>query len=357
MHVSCIAACLYTGKHMIDPRFHDRIGALPFAELARRAGHSELALGEAADVEIGTVADLADAAPDALSFIARAQYRAALAETRAAVVLADPKLDIMAPTGVHLVRCTDPYDVFIDMVEVLFPDATRSVARRSAMPANVDSYLLEDGVVLGRGVVIGAGAQIGRDTVLGPNVVIGAGVTIGRNCVIGAGCVIECAHLGNGVVLQPGVVIGGEGFGFTLGAAERKKIPQLGRVIIQDGVELGANTTVDRGTLIDTVIGEGSKIDNLVQIGHNCRIGRNCVISGTSALGGSTVLEDGVIMGGGVKTSGHLTLGAGTIVLAGSGVIRSFPAGSNIGGTPAQDAKAAKRELAALKRLVRGEKA
>ena len=342
---------------MIDPRFHDRIGALPFAELAQRAGHPALAVGEAADVTIGTVADLSDAAPDALSFIAKSHYRDALAETRAGIVLADSKLDIKAPDGVQVIRCPDPYDAFIDMIEVLFPNATRSVAARSAMPANVDSYLLEDGVILGRGVVIGQGAEIGRDTIIGPNAVIGAGVAIGRNCVIGAGCVIECAYLGNGVVLQPGVVLGGEGFGFKLGAKGHKKIPQLGRVIIQDGVELGANTAVDRGTLVDTVIGEGTKIDNLVQIGHNCRIGRNCVISGTSALAGSTVLEDGVIMGGGVKTSGHLTLGAGTVVLGGSGIIRSFPAGSNIAGTPAQDTRTAMREIAALRRLAKGEKA
>lgn len=340
---------------MIDPRFHPSASAMRFGDLAQQAGYPDLASGAAADVIVSGAGDLSEATGEGLSFIAQAKYRASLAGTAAGVVLADPKLDLTTPHGVTLVRVEDPYTVFIAMLGVLYPNATQAAALASARPAAAGEFWLEDEVVIGPGAVIAAGVEIGRGTVIGANAVIGAGVAIGRNCIIGAGSVIECAYLGNDVVLAAGVVIGAEGFGFRLGAREHLKIPQLGRVIVQDRVEIGAHTTIDRGTLGDTVIGEGSKIDNLVQIGHNCRLGRNCVISGTCGLGGSTILEDGVIMGGGAASAGHLTLGAGSVVYAGSGVSNSFPAGSTIAGVPAQDARLWKRGVAILRRLAKGE--
>ncbi|WP_404404180.1 UDP-3-O-(3-hydroxymyristoyl)glucosamine N-acyltransferase [Pelagibacterium halotolerans] len=338
---------------MIDSRFHPCDGPLSLSELMARAGHAGIDLKGAGEAVIAGASDLDDASSASISFAASAAYKAQLnTSSAAAVLVTEGMADEVGPDTTALV-CDEPYSIFIDVLNILYPDDTRRVVASGGASGK---YECEDGVDVGAGAVIGPGAEIGAGTVIGANAVIGAGVAIGRNCVIGAGCVVECAYLGNDVVLQSGVVIGGEGFGFQIRPDRHKKIPQLGRVIIQDRVEIGANTTVDRGTLGDTVIGEGSKIDNLVQIGHNCRIGRNCVISGMCGLSGSTILEDGVVMGGGAGTAGHLTLGAGTLVLARAGVSHSFPAGSNIAGAPAQDVRMWKREIAAIRRVTKGDK-
>ena len=211
-------------------------------------------------------------------------------------------------------------------------------------------------VTLGTNVVVGPGVEIGRGTVIGANTVIGAGVTIGRNCVIAANTTIDCAHIGNDVVLHSGVRIGTEGFGWLDFGHSNRKIPQLGRVIIQDRVEIGANSTVDRGALGDTVIGEGTKVDNLVQIGHNCRIGRYCLIAAMTGLSGSTIVGDGVLMGGGVGTSGHLSIGDGSVIHGRAAVTKDWPAGSKLAGAPAQDIRDFWRELATMRKLSKGEK-
>lgn len=336
---------------MIDTRFHFCIAPIKLSELLERSGHAELASSLVSDPVIEGASDLADAGETTISFAASRSYRAALEHSRGGVVLIAADLQDVSANQTQRLVCKKPYDVFVDVLNVLYPDATQ----RGGMNADDAPPLIEPEVVIGANVAIGAGAQIGSGTTIGANTSIGAGVTIGRNCYIGANVTIDCAYLGNDVVLQPGVVIGAEGFGFQLRPDRHRKIPQLGRVIIQDRVELGANTTVDRGTLGDTVIGEGSKIDNLVQIGHNCRIGRNCVISGMCGLSGSTVLDDGVVMGGGAGTAGHLTIGANSTVLARSGVTHSFPAGSNIAGAPAQDVRMWKREIVAIRRAAKGD--
>ncbi|MAN78153.1 UDP-3-O-(3-hydroxymyristoyl)glucosamine N-acyltransferase [Pelagibacterium flavum] len=339
---------------MIDPRFHECTGPLRLSDLLSAAGHPALAGNLATDPTIEGASDLADASASSISFAASKSYSDQLARSGAGAVLVTPELEASVAGHATAIVCDKPYDVFVDILNVFYPDDSAAIIRASMRAEPVP--LIEPGVTLAANVAVGAGAQIGTGTVIGANTSIGAGVTIGRNCVIGSNVSIECAHLGNEVVIQPGVVIGAEGFGFQLRSDRHRKIPQLGRVIIQDRVELGANTTVDRGTLGDTVIGEGSKIDNLVQVGHNCRIGRNCVISGMCGLSGSTILEDGVVMGGGAGTAGHLRLGANTLVLARSGVTHSFPSGSNIAGAPAQDVKMWKREIVAIRRLSKGDK-
>lgn len=339
---------------MIDPRFHEGTGPHLLAALLRAAGHEALSNELTRNVSIEGASDLADAGPASLSFAASKSYTDQLSSSGAGAVLVTADLAASVAAHATAIVCDKPYDVFVDVLKILYPDDGAAVIRASVRTE--PAPLIEPGVMLGANVSIGANAQIGLGTVIGANTTIGAGVTIGRNCIIGSNVSIECAHLGNEVVIQPGVVIGAEGFGFQLRSDRHRKIPQLGRVIIQDRVELGANTTVDRGTLGDTVIGEGTKIDNLVQVGHNCRIGRNCIISGMCGLSGSTILEDGVVMGGGAGTAGHLRLGANTLVLARSGVTHSFPAGSNIAGAPAQDVKMWKREIVAVRRLSKGDK-
>ncbi|WP_421950473.1 UDP-3-O-(3-hydroxymyristoyl)glucosamine N-acyltransferase [Pelagibacterium sp.] len=339
---------------MIDPRFHECTGPRLLSDLLDAAGHKALAGSLASDPSIEGASDLADAGAASISFAASKSYADQLARSGAGAVLVTAELAESVADHATPIVCEKPYDVFVDILNVFYPDDGAAVIRASTRAEPMP--LIEPGVILAANVAVGPGAQIGSGTVIGANSTIGAGVTIGRDCVIGSNVSIECAYLGNEVVIQPGVVIGAEGFGFQLRSDRHRKIPQLGRVIIQDRVELGANTTVDRGTLGDTVIGEGTKIDNLVQVGHNCRIGRNCVISGMCGLSGSTILEDGVVMGGGAGTAGHLRLGANTLVLARSGVTHSFPPGSNIAGAPAQDVKMWKREIVAVRRLSKGDK-
>jgi len=268
--------------------------------------------------------------------------------------LVSPALKDAVPEGCIAVIIDKPHNIFADILDALYPSSTRSII--AAGREDLGAPVFERDVTLGTNVVVGAGVEIGRGTVIGANTVIGAGVTIGRNCIIAPNCTIDCAHLGNEVVLHSGVRIGTEGFGWLDFGQSNRKIPQLGRVVIQDRVEIGANSTIDRGALGDTVLGEGSKIDNLVQIGHNCRIGRNCLIAAMSGLSGSTIVGDGVLMGGGVGTSGHLTIGAGSVIHGRAAVTKDWPAGSKLAGAPAQDIRDFWRELAVVRKLSKGEK-
>ena len=197
---------------------------------------------------------------------------------------------------------------------------------------------------------VGPGAEIGSGSVIGPGAAIGPGVCIGRDSAIGAGATRTNAVVGNRVIVHPGARIGQDGFGFAMGATHLK-VPQVGRVIVQDDVEIGANTTIDRGASRDTVIGEGTKIDNLVQIAHNVVIGRHCVIVSGVGISGSTTLEDYVVLGGQVGVVGHLRIGRGAQIAGSSNVNRDVPPGSRWGGTPATPVRAWFRELTTLARL------
>jgi UDP-3-O-[3-hydroxymyristoyl] glucosamine N-acyltransferase len=336
---------------MVDTRFHKStepqtlpalLGALPrTVALAdeRAAGFSVLGVDE-----------LTFAGPGHIALAAHKSYIDDLRSTYAGVVIVSPALREDVPS--HSIALVDeqPHELFADILDALYPASTRGGV--GGQLASSAAPFLEEGVVLGPNVVLGDGVEIGRGTVIGANTVIGPGVAIGRNCTIAANVTIDCAFLGSDVVIHPGARIGTEGFGWLDHARSNRKIPQLGRVIVQDNVEIGANSTIDRGALGDTVIGEGTKIDNLVQIGHNCHIGRYCLIAAQSGLSGSTVLEDGVLMAGGTGTGGHLTIGAGSVVYGRAGVSKSWPAGSKLFGAPARDIKEYWRETAMLRRLM-----
>jgi len=270
-------------------------------------------------------------------------------------VVVHPSLRDAVPPGTVAIVHERAHELFVDVLERLFASDTRQGAA-SYLDQDGPAPIIEEGVRLGANVAIGAGVEIGRNTTIGANSVIGRGVTIGRNAVIGSNVTIEYAHLGNNTVLHAGARIGTEGFGWLSHGRGNRKIPQLGRVIVQDSVEIGANTTVDRGALGDTVIGEGTKIDNLVQIGHNCRIGRYCLIAAHCGLSGSTVLEDSVLMGGRASTVGHLTVGRGTVIMGAGVATKDIPAGSRVGGYPAQDVRKWWQEVAMLRRLAKGDK-
>ena len=258
------------------------------------------------------------------------------------------------PNGVAALIAKKPKHAFAVIGRKMFPTSLRldGGGLGKAQPA----ALIEDGAVICAGAVIGAGAGIGSGTIVGANAVIGPGCQIGRNCDIGPCVSVSNALIGNGVTLHAGARIGQDGFGFVPGANGLEKMPHIGRVIIQDNVEIGANSTIDRGMLDDTIIGEGTKIDNLVQIAHNVRIGRNCVIAGLCGISGSVTLGDWVMLGGSVGLADHVTIHDGAQIMARSGVMHDVPKGEKWGGSPAQPARAWFRQVAAMRAMERGKK-
>ena len=213
--------------------------------------------------------------------------------------------------------------------------------------------MLGPGCDIGPGAIIGPKVEIGARCLIGPNVVIGKGVVLGSDCRIASGASVTHTIMGNRVAIYPGARIGQDGFGYAFGPNGHVKVPQLGRVIIEDDVEIGANTTIDRGSGPDTVIGKGTIIDNLVQIAHNVQIGPGCILVSQSGIAGSSKLEAGVIIAAQGGIAGHLTIGKGSRVSAQTGVMRDVPAGQDVCGSPAVPVRQFFRQVAWLEKMVR----
>jgi len=334
---------------MADPRFFDNRGPFRLAELCAKAGlDCPDGSGEA---PVYDVAGLSHAGAQHLSFFEGPRARQDFQNTKAGwcLVKSAPALGPVPPSTV-LLAAPSIARAFATMAATFYPDHELLLAHEDSVDPTAR---LGDGVQLGSGVVIGPLADIGEGTRIAAGSVIGRGVTIGRNCLIGPRVSIQCAHIGDEVVIQAGAVIGSSGFGFASLADGHVKIPQLGRVLVQDRVEIGANSTIDRGALGDTLIGEGTKIDNLVQIGHNTRVGRHCVMAGQVGLSGSVTLGDFVLLGGRVGVADHVTIGDRVRVAALSGVGTDLEAGADYGGIPARSLMQWKREIAALAKLAK----
>jgi UDP-3-O-[3-hydroxymyristoyl] glucosamine N-acyltransferase len=331
-----------------DPRFYEALGPLSLAELARACG-AELADAGQGDRAIAEVAPLAHAGGASVSFFADRRYRAALNGTSAGACFLPPEHADLAPEGCARLLTREPHAAYARAAKQLH----RARVHRAEDAAVHPDAEVDPAATLAPGVVVGPGARIGAGTVVKANAVIGPGVSIGRDCRIGANAVVLFASLGDRVRILSGAVIGEAGFGVTTGSEGVIDVPQLGRVLIEDEVTVGANTTVDRGAWDDTTIGAHTKIDNLVQVAHNVRLGRNCMLAAHTGISGSVVVGDGAVFGGRAGIADHLTIGAGARIAAAAGVMKDVPPGEMWVGSPARPIRRFMRETAWLARAAR----
>lgn len=329
---------------MPDPRFFDSLGPVTLGEIAALTG-AELVHGGAATL-ISLAAPLAQSDATAVTFLADRRYADDATGTAAAACFLSGVDADKLPASCAALITRSPQASWAKVAGRLHQPRRSSPTEAFIHP----QAEIEDGVLLGRGVVVEAGARIGRGTAVGAGAVVGVGVAIGRDCYLGPHVVVEFALIGDRVTLLAGATIGQAGFGAAVGAAGLVDVPQLGRVIIQDGVTVGAQTCIDRGAWDDTVVGENTKIDNMVQIAHNVRIGRNCAIAAQVGISGSVTIGDGAQFGGQAGIAPHARIGNGSSVAAQAGITKGVPDGETWAGYPARPSRQWARETAWLAR-------
>lgn len=337
-----------------DPRFFPATGPFSLAELAEIAGATIEGPAESERV-FSDVAALDEADLNTVSFLDNKAYVDQYRQTKAGCCIVDRKFVEEASDGMTCLVTDTPYLAYARVAKAFHPDIEGSYCPTGSDPMIHPSARIGSGTLIGTGTVVGPDAEIGADCRIGPNAYIGDAVRIGDRCMIGPAASVRFGVLGNNVSLFAGVRIGEPGFGFAVSPTGAVTVPQLGRVLIEDNVEIGANSTIDRGAGPDTVVGAGTRIDNLVQIGHNVQIGKGCIVVAQTGIAGSCKIGNGVQLGGQVGLAGHLNIGDGVRVAAQSGVHRDVEPGSTIGGTPAVPLRDHFRRITALARLA-GEK-
>lgn len=336
---------------MADARFFENKGPHSIGHLAEVAG-ATLSDGADPDLLIEDVAPLDTAGPGHVSFLDNRKYISTFEASNAAACIVSPAFADRAPEGMVLLLSETPYRGYARIAQAFYPDVTGSSEIHPS--AFVDATaVLGEGVSIGANAVIEAGASLAADVRIGAGAVVGPGVTVGTGTVIGVGASVSHCDIGAACDLHPGVRIGTRGFGFDMSAEGHLNVPQLGRVIVGDNVEIGANSTIDRGAGPDTVIGDGCKIDNLVQIGHNVRLGKGCVVIAQAGVAGSATIEDFVILAAQSGVAGHITVAPGTQLAARSGLMRDSEPGAKLAGNPAIPAKEYFRQMAVLAKVTK----
>jgi UDP-3-O-[3-hydroxymyristoyl] glucosamine N-acyltransferase len=332
-----------------DPRFFARTGPHTLQAVAMAAGAEA---DPKSELMLTGVGPLQTAGPSEVSFLDNRRYADLLAATRAGAVIVHPDLAQGLPDGSVALCTSAPYVAWARVAALFFPPPPirAGIDPRAVVDATAT---IDPHAEIGPLAIVGAGAVIGPESRIGAGAVVGPGVSIGAGCRIGALVTLSHAVLGDRVNILPGARIGQEGFGFAQSDRGFLTVPQLGRVILEDDVEVGANSTIDRGSTQDTVIGAGSRLDNLVMIGHNVRLGRCCVIVAQAGISGSTVLEDFAVVAAQAGLTGHLKVGKGARIGAQAGVMADVPAGAEIVGSPAEPVRDFFRGVATLRKLAR----
>ena len=334
-----------------DPRFFSPRGPFTLEELSSISGAAVARQGKGPD-RLDSVAALHMAAISDVSFLDNKSYTDQLRDTGAGCCIVRPENLTLVPGTAAALTSDNPYLAYARVATAFYPDWDETYCPRSEDERVHPTAEVGNETVIGTGAVIGPGAEIGDGCQISPNAFIGGGVRIGKNCRIGPNASIRFSVIGNNVAIYAGARVGEPGFGFAVSETSPVSVPQVGRVVIGDGVEVGANSTIDRGAAPDTIIGAGTRIDNLVQIGHNVEVGRMCIIVAHVGIAGSTKVGDGVQIGGQAGIAGHLKIGDGARIAACSGVMRDILAGETVAGTPAMPMKQFFRQTAELSRLL-----
>jgi UDP-3-O-[3-hydroxymyristoyl] glucosamine N-acyltransferase len=336
---------------MPDKRFFRLNGPFALGDIARHIG-SNVPIDASSDFLIHGVAALDSAGEGDVSVYSETRRRGEFQNSHASVVVTNADLSKHALNGTWLLLNGNPRFAFAQILALYYP---RPVLEPGVHPRAWvhSSATIGPGSEIGAGVMIGANASIGARCHIERNAVIGEGVVIGDDAYIGANTSVSHAVVGDRVRISSNVSVGGEGFGFVAGSSGLMRVPQLGRVIIEDDVDIGGNCAIDRGAMDDTIIGAGTAIDNLVQIGHNVRIGRHCAIAGQAGIAGSAEVGDFVMIGGQVAVKDHVTIGSRARIAGRAGVMRDVAAGESVAGTPAVPVREWHRQTLALKKMSR----